>query len=109
MPDGYAERALYIARGEVECGGQRHIAGQMIVVDRAQSSVRALQPSTVMVLGGDPLGERLLYWNFVSSSHERLEQAAADWRAGRMKLPDADDQEFIPLPDGPVPSAPAMS
>ena len=109
IPDGYAERAVYVARGEVECGGQVHGAGRMIVLDRTASSVRALEPSTVMVLGGDPVGERLLYWNFVSSSHERLEQAASDWRAGRMKLPDADDEEFIPLPDGPVPSAPAMS
>ena len=109
IPPGHAERAVYVARGEVECGGQRHGPGRMIVVDRAASSVRAVAQSTVMMLGGEPVGERLLYWNFVSSSHERLEQAAADWRAGRMKLPDADDQEFIPLPDGPVPSAPAMS
>jgi redox-sensitive bicupin YhaK (pirin superfamily) len=109
IPAAHAERAVYVARGEIECGGQRHAAGRMVVLDRAASSVRALAPSTVMMLGGDPVGERLLYWNFVSSSHERLEQAAADWRAGRMKLPDADDGEFIPLPDGPVPTAPAMS
>ena len=52
-----------------------------------------------MVLGGEPVGKRYLYWNFVSSSETRLTQAAADWKAGRMKLPDADDAEFIPLPD----------
>lgn len=109
IPAGHAERAVYVARGDVECGGEAHAAGRMIVVDRTASSLRALRPSTVMLLGGEPVGERLLYWNFVSSSHERLVQAAADWRAGRMKLPDADDREFIPLPDGPVPSAPAMS
>lgn len=109
IPASHAERAVYVARGEVECDGRRHGAGRMIVVDRTVSSVLAIQPSTVMMLGGDPVGERLLYWNFVSSSRERLEQAAADWRAGRMKLPDADDQEFIPLPEGPVPSASAMS
>ena len=60
-------------------------------------------------LGGDPVGERLIEWNFVSSSRDRLEQAKADWRAGRMKLPDADDQEFIPLPPDPPGPAPAMS
>ena len=49
-----------------------------------------------MVLGGEPLGERFIYWNFVSSSKDRLAQAAADWKAGRMKLPDADDAEFTP-------------
>ena len=109
IPAGYSERAVYVARGAIELGGRRHEAGRMVVVDDGASSLRATEQSTVMVLGGEPVGERLLYWNFVSSSHERLEQAAADWRAGRMKLPDADDKEFIPLPDGPVPSAPAMS
>lgn len=73
------------------------------------SFVRAAEQSTVMVLGGEPIGERFIYWNFVSSSKDRLAQAAADWKAGRMKLPDADDAEFIPLPDGPVPRVPALS
>lgn len=109
IPGGHAERALYIATGAVELDGQRHEAGRMLALDARASRVRAVERATVMVLGGEPVGERLLYWNFVSSSRERLEQAAADWKAGRMKLPDADDQEFIPLPDGPVPSAPAMS
>ena len=50
-----------------------------------------------MLLGGEPLGERFLYWNFVSSSKERIEQAKADWRAGRIKLPDLDHDEFTPV------------
>jgi redox-sensitive bicupin YhaK (pirin superfamily) len=50
-----------------------------------------------MALGGEPVGERFIEWNFVSSRRERIEQAKADWRAGRMKLPDFDHQEFIPL------------
>lgn len=61
------------------------------------------------MLGGEPIGERFIYWNFVSSSKERLAQAASDWRAGRMKLPDADNAEFIPLPDQPKPAASASS
>jgi redox-sensitive bicupin YhaK (pirin superfamily) len=61
--------------------------------------------STIMLLGGEPIGERFVEWNFVSSSKERIAQAKADWRAGRMKLPVHDDQEFIPLP--PDPPAPA--
>jgi len=70
----------------------------MLVFDAGEdSSITALQPSTVMVLGGEPVGERFIEWNFVSSSRERIEQAKADWRAGRMKLPDFDNQEFIPL------------
>ena len=52
-----------------------------------------------MLLGGEPVGERFIEWNFVSSSKERIEQAKADWRAGRMKLPDLDNGEFIPLPE----------
>jgi hypothetical protein len=52
-----------------------------------------------MLLGGADIGPRHIEWNFVSSSRERIEQAKADWRAGRMKLPDLDHDEFIPLPD----------
>ncbi len=109
IPSGHAERALYIATGAVDVGGQRYAAGHMLVLGADASRLRALEPSSVMVLGGQPVGERFIYWNFVSSSKARLAQAAADWEAGRMKLPDADDQECIPLPDGPRPSAPAMS
>ena len=109
IPGGHSERALYIAEGAVEVSNRRFDAGQMLVLDTAASQVRALERATVMALGGEPVGERHIYWNFVSSSQDRLAQAAADWQAGRMKLPDADDQEFIPLPDGPRPSAPAMS
>jgi redox-sensitive bicupin YhaK (pirin superfamily) len=58
----------------------------------------ALSPAIVMLLGGEPLGERFIEWNFVSSSKARIEAAKADWRAGRMKLPDQDNQEFVPLP-----------
>ena len=69
------------------------------------SAVRftASTDATVMLLGGEPIGERFIEWNFVSSSQDRIEQAKADWRAGRMKLPDLDNQEFIPLPGGPPP------
>jgi redox-sensitive bicupin YhaK (pirin superfamily) len=58
----------------------------------------AITAATVMLLGGAPLGPRFIEWNFVSSSKERIDQAKADWRAGRMKLPDLDNEEFIPLP-----------
>jgi len=58
----------------------------------------------VMYLAGDPVGERFIEWNFVASSRERIEQAKADWIAGRMKLPDLDHEEWIPLP--PEPAAP---
>lgn len=103
IPVGHKERALYVATGAVELDGMQYGAGNMLVLGATASRVRALENSSVMVLGGEPVGERFIYWNFVSSSKERLAQAAADWRAGRMKLPDADDEEFIPLPDEPFP------
>ena len=98
LPPAFSERALYIAAGEIEARGQRYGAGKMLVFGAGEdSSIAATQPATVMALGGEPVGERFIEWNFVSSSKARIEQAKADWRAGRMKLPDYDNQEFIPL------------
>jgi redox-sensitive bicupin YhaK (pirin superfamily) len=109
IPAGYSERALYVAAGAVQMDGRRFETGQMLVLGPAASHARAIETSTVMVLGGEPVGERFIFWNFVSSSKDRLEQAAADWKAGRMALPDADDAEFIPLPDEPVSAPQAFS
>lgn len=109
IPADHPERAVYIASGAVELDGVTYGAGKMLVLGKAASWLRAIERSAVMVLGGEPVGERFLYWNFVSASKDRLAQAAADWKAGRMKLPDADDAEFIPLPDDPAPRAPAIS
>src|SRR3546814_2643085 len=74
--------------------------GQMLVFAPGHPvEIRADGPAKVMLLGGEPIGPRFIEWNFVSSSRDRVEQAKADWRAGRMKLPDLDHQEFIPLPE----------
>jgi hypothetical protein len=73
------------------------------------AAIVAREPTTVMLLGGEPVGPRFIDWNFVSSSKERIEQAKADWRAGRMKLPDLDNREFIPLPGEPAAPANPMS
>lgn len=94
----HPERAIYVASGAIEADGQTHAAGTMLVLGPGPAKFAALEPSIVMLLGGEPLGPRFLEWNFVSSSKERIEQAKADWRAGRMKLPDLDHDEFIPLP-----------
>jgi redox-sensitive bicupin YhaK (pirin superfamily) len=109
IPGGYAERALYIASGAIEVDGDVHGAGRMLVLGKGASRVTARERSAVMVLGGEPVGERFIYWNFVSSSRERLVEAAADWKAGRIKLPDADDKEFTPLPEDGGPPAQAAS
>ena len=99
LPAEYSERAVYVARGEVEVDGQRVEAGSMAVLAPGRpATVAALGEAVVMALGGEPVGPRYIDWNFVSSSKERIEQAREDWAAGRMKLPDLDDEEFIPLP-----------
>jgi redox-sensitive bicupin YhaK (pirin superfamily) len=98
LPTEFSERAVYVAAGEIQVGGQVHGPGRMVVFDRGEdATVQATARSTLMALGGEPVGERFIEWNFVSSSKERIEQAKADWRAQRMKLPDFDNQEFIPL------------
>lgn len=105
----HPERALYVASGSAEVDGHRLLTGQMAVLNPgADVRVVADEAATVMALGGEPIGERFMFWNFVSSSKDRLEQAKQDWQQGRMKLPVGDDQEYIPLPD-PRPEAPAMS
>jgi hypothetical protein len=99
LPAEYPERAAYVVEGRIEVEGQGFRGGQMLVFKSGQPVlIRAATPAVVMLLGGEPVGERFIEWNFVSSSKERIEQAKADWRAGRMKLPDKDHDEFIPLP-----------
>jgi hypothetical protein len=109
LADNYPERAIYVTSGSVEAGGETFHSGQMVVFpDGASAVATAEQPSVLMLLGGEPVGPRFIEWNFVSSSRERIDQAKADWRAGRMKLPDHDHDEFIPLPE-PPPAANPMS
>jgi redox-sensitive bicupin YhaK (pirin superfamily) len=105
----YSERAAYVASGSIEVDGRRFDAGQMVVfASGGPVTISGVTPAMVMLLGGEPIGERFVEWNFVSSSRERIEQAKADWRAGRMKLPVHDEAEFIPLPE-PSPPANPMS
>jgi redox-sensitive bicupin YhaK (pirin superfamily) len=102
-PSGYSENAIFVAKGAIEVDGHRLDAGQMVIFGKGQPTVKALEPSTVMALGGEPLGERHIWWNLVSSSRERIEQAKSDWKAGRFVLPPEDHDEFIPLPEEPPP------
>ncbi|HMN43114.1 MAG TPA: pirin family protein [Povalibacter sp.] len=99
LPAEYSERAVYVAGGEVELEGQRIEPGAMAVLTPGKAAtISALGDAVVMALGGEPVGPRYIDWNFVSSSKERIDQARDDWQAGRMKLPDLDHDEFIPLP-----------
>ncbi len=110
LPADYPERAIYVATGAIDVAGQRIDAGRMAVLAPGRpATIQAREPAIVMAIGGEPLGPRFIDWNFVSSSKERIAQAKADWRAGRMKLPDLDHDSFIPLPPDPGHPAPAMS
>lgn len=100
IPQEHAERGIYIAKGKIEVNGYAYSAGQMLVFTKgADPTLIAKEDSTLMLLGGEPLGERYIWWNFVSSRKERIEQAKEDWKQGRIILPPTDNQEFIPLPD----------
>lgn len=99
----HEERAAYTVAGEIEVAGQRFGPGQLLVFrpgDRV--TVKAPSAARFMLLGGaTPDGPRYIWWNFVSSRKERIEQAAADWEAGRFPRIAGDDKEFIPLPERP--------
>jgi len=104
LPAGYPERAAYVVQGSIEADGSTLDPGHMAVFAAGEPGVlQATTAAIVMALGGEPLGHRFIEWNFVSSSKDRIEQAKADWRAGRIKLPDLDHDDFIPLPADPAP------
>jgi redox-sensitive bicupin YhaK (pirin superfamily) len=100
LPSGYEERGVYIAKGSLEIGGITYLAGQMLVFTKGVDPVMvAKEHTTLMLMGGEPLGERHIWWNFVSSRKERIEQAKEDWKQGRILLPPNDNLSFVPLPE----------
>lgn len=100
-PD-YDERAIYIVSGKVDIAGEEFGAGQLLVFKPGDRiSILAVDQSRVMLVGGEPMdGQRYIWWNFVSSSKERIEQAKQEWKTGRFDTVPGDDKEFIPLPEG---------
>lgn len=97
----YSERAIYVTSGSVTVNNHTLNTGQMAILEAGKPiTISANTLSIVMCLGGEPIGERYILWNFVSSSKERLRAAAHDWKTGQMKLPDADNQEWIAMPEG---------
>ena len=100
LPQEHSERGIYIVRGALETGGQFYRDGQLLVFTKKSDPVLlAKAHCTLMLLGGEPLGDRFIWWNFVSSRKERIEQAKEDWKQGRIILPPNDNHEFIPLPE----------
>jgi redox-sensitive bicupin YhaK (pirin superfamily) len=98
LPDGEDERAAYVIEGSVSAEGATHGAGHLLVFGPGEAVIATDTGAHVMLLGGAAVGPRHIWWNFVSSSSPRIEQARADWAAGRMRLPPDDDKEFIPAP-----------
>jgi redox-sensitive bicupin YhaK (pirin superfamily) len=96
----YPERAIYTVEGEIEMGGERLGPGQMLVLrEGVPVVIRAVTEARLMLLGGESAdAPRHIWWNFVSSSRERMEQAKADWKAGRFAAV-PEETEFIPLPE----------
>jgi redox-sensitive bicupin YhaK (pirin superfamily) len=100
LPKGYAERGVYVVKGKLIIGNTTYVPGQLVVFKKnADSVLVAMEQTVIMILGGEPLGDRYIWWNFVSSRKERIEQAKADWKEGRIKLPPNDNAEFVPLPE----------
>ena len=100
LPKEHSERGFDIVKGSVQVSGNVYHVGQMLVFTTgADPLILAKDNTTLMLLGGEPLGERFIWWNFVSSRQERIEQAKEDWKQGRIVLPPNDNKEFIPLPD----------
>ena len=95
------ERALYVVAGEVDVAGDRFAAGRLLVFRPGDAmTVTAASEARVVLVGGAAMdGPRHVWWNFVSSRKERIEQAKADWKLGRFDAVPGDEKEFIPLPE----------
>lgn len=101
LPKEHSERGAYIVKGSVEVGGITYTAGKLMVFTKGVDPVIiAKEPTTLMMLGGEHLGDRYIWWNFVSSRKDRIEQAKEDWKQGRIILPPMDKEEYVPLPEG---------
>jgi redox-sensitive bicupin YhaK (pirin superfamily) len=99
VPAEHEERGVYVVEGKIALAGQDFSAGHLIVLKPgAEAGIEAVKKSRLLLLGGAPLdGPRHLWWNFVAATPERLEQAKADWQAGRFP-PVPGETESIPLP-----------
>ena len=98
LPTDARELAIHVASGRVRVAGTIVAPGEMAVLDAKQRNIAvALEESKVVAIGGDPLGPRLLWWNFVTTSEARMARAKARWRDGGFDRVPGDD-EFIPLP-----------
>jgi redox-sensitive bicupin YhaK (pirin superfamily) len=98
---GYEERAIYVVSGEIDVMGDRFTQHQLLVFKPGDAlTLSAVGDAHIMLLGGEPMdGPRHIWWNFVHSSRERIEEAKVQWKAGRFDIVPGDTEEFIPLPE----------
>lgn len=101
LDTAYEERGIYVEHGEIDIQGDRFEGGRLLVFRPGDAiTVTAIKPSRVAIVGGAALdGPRHVWWNFVSSRRERIEQAKQEWKNGRFGKVPGDEIEFIPLPD----------
>jgi redox-sensitive bicupin YhaK (pirin superfamily) len=101
LPTEHEERAAYVVDGVLHCGAERAEAGRMLVfAGGAKAILRAGEVTRVVLVGGAPLdGSRHIFWNFVSSSQERIARAKRAWKDGRFPKVPGDEVEFVPLPE----------
>lgn len=99
----HEERAAYLLEGSVKIAGTTFEPGRLLVfAPKGEITIAAPGGAKLVVLGGEPMdGPRHIWWNFVSSSKERIEQAKADWKRDRFGVSVPGEHEFIPLPEGP--------
>jgi redox-sensitive bicupin YhaK (pirin superfamily) len=100
LPGDHEERGIYVAEGEIVIADQSFGAGRLLVFRPGDAiSVKAQSDARVMLLGGEPMdGPRHIWWNFVSSSKDKIEAAKDDWKRGRFAIVPGDETDFIPLP-----------
>jgi redox-sensitive bicupin YhaK (pirin superfamily) len=108
VPAGKRDLAAYVVSGEALVNGEKIVATSMAIgTSGGDLEIEAAADAHLMLFGGEPFPEeRLIWWNFVARTRERIEKAQADWREGRFPKIPGDDQEFIPLPDDPLPRNP---
>jgi redox-sensitive bicupin YhaK (pirin superfamily) len=94
----YDQVAIYVVSGQIRVDGHVVNASELAVLDQRMVTLDASEDSMVVVIGGEDLGAREMYWNFVHSSQERIEKAKQDWRDKKFGLVPG-DEEFIPLPN----------
>jgi redox-sensitive bicupin YhaK (pirin superfamily) len=99
LPEGVSELGIYVASGQLQLGEQNLDAYTLTALDSPyQGELVAQSASRIAIIGGAPLGKRYMWWNFVSSRKERIEEAKLEWKNRSFPLVPGDEQEFIPLP-----------